>query len=273
MLETRHSRRLLFPLIASLVVHGAAVLYLRDDLWPAERAAEQPSVIRVKLRMPAPPRATPAPARPQTPPVAKAEPAPKPPPKAKAAPRRKPVVRPRPAKRPRVVAARTPRPAPVPLPVPVPVKPTPPPEPEPAPPAQVEPPPVQAQVEPAPPAAATPAPPPVALSAVQPSAPPAPSADELAARKASYLEALSRLIDRHKSYPPVARRRGLEGAAKVAFTVRGNGQVAALDCSGRRPFDSAACDAVRHAEPLPPLPPGIGNRLDIHFTLRFRLVD
>lgn len=69
---------------------------------------------------------------------------------------------------------------------------------------------------------------------------------------------LARHLERHKRYPRAARRRDEQGTAAVKFTMNRSGEV--QDCrlvrsSGHGSLDTAACELVFSAQPLPP-PPG-----------------
>jgi protein TonB len=68
----------------------------------------------------------------------------------------------------------------------------------------------------------------------------------------AYRSRIIELINAKKSYPRVARRRGIEGAVEVSFTVTADGQVAELICEGSRDiFEQSACETILAATPFP----------------------
>jgi periplasmic protein TonB len=96
----------------------------------------------------------------------------------------------------------------------------------------------------------------------------APSADALAA----YIARLQRAIDAHKSYPPMARRRGIEGVVTVRLAIDALGGLEAAALVGRPPdvLARSTRDAVAKAGPFPPPP---GGRLQVEFPVRYEIVD
>jgi protein TonB len=81
---------------------------------------------------------------------------------------------------------------------------------------------------------------------------------------------LRTVVDSHKRYPPLARRRGLSGTTIVAFRLAADGALARLSVeqsSGSSLLDEAALAAIREAAPF-----AIG---DCSFTLplQFRLEE
>ena len=57
-------------------------------------------------------------------------------------------------------------------------------------------------------------------------------------------------INRNKSYPRIAKRRGMQGSVKVNFTILPNGHVSAITVSGPRAFHRSAKKAVEKAFPV-----------------------
>jgi len=71
------------------------------------------------------------------------------------------------------------------------------------------------------------------------------------------LTEIRRLIETHKSYPRLARRKGWEGEVIVELSLDGSGalqDVQVVRRSGHRVLDRATLAAVRSAGPFPPLP-------------------
>jgi protein TonB len=128
-----------------------------------------------------------------------------------------------------------PEPKPLPKPVPKPKpKPVPKPKPKPAP-------------KPQPKAVAKPAPAPVA----QPTATPEPLL------RARYEDALAAWLARHKDYPMIARRRGIEGTVRLRVKVDRGGNVLSsqvVSGSGSAILDQASLRMVDRADPFPSMP-------------------
>lgn len=75
-------------------------------------------------------------------------------------------------------------------------------------------------------------------------------------------------IERSKHYPLMARRRGFEGTANVAFRIAEDGSVRdvkLVTSSGISPLDEAALTTIRRAAPFPYYPEPI--QIGIRFTL------
>jgi protein TonB len=93
-----------------------------------------------------------------------------------------------------------------------------------------------------------------------------------AAQKNAFLAAIRRKINRAKSYPRIAQRRGLQGVVNVQFTIFPNGRVGNITFSGPRIFYASARKAVENAFPVNPkkatlrLPASV--TLSLHYKLR-----
>ncbi|TYC53120.1 energy transducer TonB [Rhodobacterales bacterium] len=64
-------------------------------------------------------------------------------------------------------------------------------------------------------------------------------------------------LRRAKRYPRAARREGLVGTVRVAFTIASNGSVSGIRItrsSGHQTLDQAAIEMVRRASPMPKFP-------------------
>lgn len=87
-----------------------------------------------------------------------------------------------------------------------------------------------------------------------------------------YLAAVLAHIESHKFYPLPARRRGLQGAVDVRFTLDARGMISNLDVTGSNSlFVEAARAAVRKALPLPAAPSLDGFPLDVSYQMIFKL--
>lgn len=93
------------------------------------------------------------------------------------------------------------------------------------------------------------------------------------ANLASYQAKLVAHLTRHRSYPDAARRRRLEGSARVSFTINGSGRVVAVSLArstGHAVLDREALAMVRRASPFPAIPAGLGkSRLTVRAPVRF----
>jgi periplasmic protein TonB len=97
-----------------------------------------------------------------------------------------------------------------------------------------------------------------------------------AAAEQSYLAELQRAIARHRFYPPLARRRGREGEATVAFVIQADGRLSDVRLaasSGVESLDAAAVKTLEDLGRFRPIPPEIGRthwplRVPISFALR-----
>jgi protein TonB len=69
-------------------------------------------------------------------------------------------------------------------------------------------------------------------------------------------EEIGQAVRRQVVYPPLARRRGIQGRTTVRFIVDSTGtpsDVRIVESSGNAILDEAASDAVARATPLPPV--------------------
>lgn len=88
----------------------------------------------------------------------------------------------------------------------------------------------------------------------------------------SYRSRVFAHLQRYKSYPSGASRRGLR-AATVRFVISSSGSVTSASLgqsSGAPAFDQAALSMVRRASPFPPIPPGLGRSLSFNAPIRFQ---
>jgi protein TonB len=301
---------LLCSLLLHVVLIGAAVLW--NQLWPPvyvkrgepllvdiapERPAERaprgslsdpparptPPAARRAEAPPAPPVRPPAPRvpapRPAPPPAAKPEPAPAPPVAA-------------PASAPEVARAQPPEPPPVPVPSPPPAsRPSEPPAVEPSPGAR------PAPSSPEPPALAPPpgaAPglgrPRLDLPAAMLRRPPGGGTqggrggiegepvplDTPDPRYKEYFDLIREKIRRNWGYPREAADRGIEGQLLIEFHIARSGQLEYIELrrtSGVGVLDEYALNAIRLAQPFPPVPEPIAkNVLAISGLFRYQIV-
>jgi len=78
-------------------------------------------------------------------------------------------------------------------------------------------------------------------------------------------------INRAKYYPEMARRQGVEGAPKVAFSISEDGKVGGVkvvESSGNEILDNAAVEAIENSAPLPFYPKPI--TIAVRYSLKNR---
>lgn len=99
-----------------------------------------------------------------------------------------------------------------------------------------------------------------------PPAPSGPSPEELDA----YIAQVRRRIEERKSYPALARRRGLESQVTVRISIGADGELVRIETLGASLalFERATVEAIEDAAPFPPPPPGFG---ELEIPLRYTL--
>jgi len=135
-----------------------------------------------------------------------------------------------------------------------------------------------------PPAAARPVAPPVAAAPAAPGSGTASgtgtdsrsSAPEWApTARVRYEQVLFAWMNRHKQYPTLAQRRGLEGSGSIRVRIDREGRVLerTVDRStGEAMLDQAALDMVRRANPFPAVPPEYaGDGFEFVAPIQYRL--
>ncbi len=87
-----------------------------------------------------------------------------------------------------------------------------------------------------------------------------------------YLASVLSLIEAHKFYPTLARRRGLQGHVDVRFTLDARGGISDLDVTGSHSmFVVAAREAINNVMPLPAAPSADSFPMAVHFQMIFKL--
>jgi protein TonB len=89
---------------------------------------------------------------------------------------------------------------------------------------------------------------------------------------ADYVARVQRMIDAEKSYPALARRRGIEGVVTVRLAIDAAGALERTALVGRPPelLARSTREAVARAGPFPPPPVGA---LQIEFPVRYEIVE
>lgn len=90
-----------------------------------------------------------------------------------------------------------------------------------------------------------------------------------------YLLEIRRLLEKHKDYPWMARRRHIQGVVAVIFTIGSGGQIESARISrssGHAILDKAAHNTIRRIGRFPPFPAALHRQqLTIEVPLAFRL--
>ncbi len=92
-----------------------------------------------------------------------------------------------------------------------------------------------------------------------------------AAEKNQFLANLRAKINKHKSYPRIAQKRGMQGTVKVEFTILSDGNVGNISVSGPKVFHSSARNAVESAFPVNVKSAPISLPKSINITLRYQI--
>ncbi len=93
-----------------------------------------------------------------------------------------------------------------------------------------------------------------------------------AAARNRFLAQIRAKINRAKSYPKVAQRRGMQGVVKARFTILPNGHVSAITLQGSKVFYGSAKKAIRSAFPVnaskAPMKLPATITISLHYRLR-----
>ncbi len=90
-------------------------------------------------------------------------------------------------------------------------------------------------------------------------------------KKSAFLSKIRAKINRAKSYPRIAKRRGMQGVVKVKFTILKNGRVGNISIKGPKVFHSSAKRAVKKAFPINTKNAPLSLPTLVNLTLRYQL--
>ena len=90
-------------------------------------------------------------------------------------------------------------------------------------------------------------------------------------KKSAFLAKIRGKINRGKSYPRIAQRRGMQGVVKVRFTILKNGHVGNISVSGPKVFHSSAKSAVKKAFPISVKNAPLSLPTTVNLSLRYKL--
>ena len=91
------------------------------------------------------------------------------------------------------------------------------------------------------------------------------------AQKNQFLANIREKINKHKSYPRVAKKRGMQGTVDVRFTILSNGQVGNIVVNGPKIFQNSARNAVESAFPINVKNAPISLPKSINIKLRYQI--
>ena len=92
-----------------------------------------------------------------------------------------------------------------------------------------------------------------------------------AAQRNSFLARIRARINRAKSYPRIAQRRGMQGTVRARFTILKNGHVGNIVLSGPKVFHSSAQKAIRSAFPVDVKHATLPLPATVNLSLRYKL--
>lgn len=92
------------------------------------------------------------------------------------------------------------------------------------------------------------------------------------APRSNYQSALFAHVLRYRYYPDAARPDRLRGVVRVQFALARDGRIMSAwvqTSSGHQILDDAALDALRRAQPLPPIPPELPDEVEVLLPLDY----
>ena len=92
-----------------------------------------------------------------------------------------------------------------------------------------------------------------------------------AAQKNRFLSQIRTRINRAKSYPRIAQRRGMQGIIKASFTILPNGKVGNISLLGPKVFHTSAKKAIKSAFPVNVAKAPVSLPTTVTLTLRYKL--
>ena len=87
-----------------------------------------------------------------------------------------------------------------------------------------------------------------------------------------YYSQIKQTIDKNKSYPQVAVRRGIQGEVKIQFTISKDGELLSYKIlDGQKIFFKSISEAIQNSFPLTPPNDIFTSNLDLKLTLHYKL--
>ena len=90
-------------------------------------------------------------------------------------------------------------------------------------------------------------------------------------KKSQFLASIRAKINRKKSYPRIAQKRGMQGTVKVRFTILKSGRVGNISVKGPKVFQNSAKSAVKKAFPINVKNAPLRLPTTVNLSLRYRL--
>ena len=91
------------------------------------------------------------------------------------------------------------------------------------------------------------------------------------AEKNQFLANIRAKINKHKSYPRIAKKRRMQGSVKVKFTILASGKVGNISVRGPKVFHSSARNAVKSAFPVNAKNAPLSLPANVNLTLRYKI--
>ena len=91
------------------------------------------------------------------------------------------------------------------------------------------------------------------------------------AKKNKFLSQLRYKIDRHKTYPRIAQKRGMQGSVNIRFTILANGNVGSITLDGPKIFHNSARNAVKKSFPINVKNAPLSLPTSVNIKLRYRM--
>jgi len=89
--------------------------------------------------------------------------------------------------------------------------------------------------------------------------------------KHRFLAMVRQKINRNKSYPRIAKKRGMQGSVKVRFTILRNGNVGHISITGPKVFHTSARRAIKKSFPISTKNIAVSLPKTVNLTLRYQL--
>ena len=90
-------------------------------------------------------------------------------------------------------------------------------------------------------------------------------------KKSQFLASIRAKINRKKSYPRIAQKRGMQGTVKIRFTILKSGRVGNISASGPKVFHNSAKSAVKKAFPINVKNAPLRLPTTVNLSLRYKL--
>ncbi|MBD3790117.1 MAG: energy transducer TonB [Campylobacterales bacterium] len=99
------------------------------------------------------------------------------------------------------------------------------------------------------------------------------AAKNIVAQKNAFLAKIRERINQAKSYPGIAKRRGMQGVVQVHFTISADGKVSDIVLNGPKIFYSSAKEAIQKAFPVDTSNQTFSFPLQVNLALQYRLTQ